>query len=148
MIDDTKNKLILAIQKFEDYAFLTDSLFAETYGIDESPIIAVTKRTIPRNGQLPYKGGIVKYRFHGNGCSFTFDGGSIVDFNYSPSNWQYEGISLFKFWVFLNDQIPELDDKEELERHLNELEKEGILIKVKPPYPIYRLANKINVEEE
>ncbi len=142
-----KIRLIQSLKKFVSYAFLTEQLFNAKYSF-EGPVIKSTtkhKGVIPMRGELEYNDQKVLYRFHGLGCEFTFDDDTIVDFNYSPPDWEFREISFFSFWQFVKSRISEFNDKELLQRYLDDLETENIIRRGVLPYSGYILIEKENI---
>jgi len=123
-----KEKLIDAIKQFIKYISITEDLFRNEIGKSIPPLVAAkSKKIIPLKGFLEFEGRKIEYQFHGYGCCLYFDEKTKIDFNYEPPDWNFEGISLFKFWEFVKFRIPEYEDKNLLKRDLINLEKEKII---------------------
>ena len=136
-----KQKLVSSIKEFEEYVGLGNKLLIKKFNLNSSPILnKAPKGIINPSGVLYYKEGEMKYRFHGTGCEFIYNKNTIVDFNYDTNSWKYIGFSLFKFWQFVKNRIPEFNDKELLKEYLKQLEDEGIIENKAPPFIAYKLA--------
>jgi hypothetical protein len=137
-------RLIQSLKDFVSYAFLTEELFNAKYSFEGPAIKSTTKHkgVIPMRGELEYKDQKISYRFHGLGCEFIFDDDTIVDFDYSPPDWQFKEISFFFFWQFVKSRIPEFNDKELLQNYLDGLETENIIRRGELPYSGYVLIEK------
>lgn len=129
------------LNEFRGLASLTELLFRETFNDDTSPILLSSRTTkVPKKGAINYRHYRVDYQFHGNGCKFRFQDGTILDFNYDPKlNWSFRGIDFFKFMDFLDSRKKVNLSRRGLEKGLDKLEEEGVINRVDPNFRLYNL---------
>jgi hypothetical protein len=124
-----ENNLHQLIVEYESYIRLGNTILAETYKTDISPILAKRQQIIPAQGTIEANGGQLSFRFHGMGCLFDFHG-TIVDFDYDFGDFVYRGFDPFKLKKFL-DTFPAtplfLKDQQVFEQSLAELLSKGII---------------------
>ncbi len=119
---------------------LVNTLFKEQYKLTTSPIKASSNNGIPKRGELITSNkSVLKYGFHGKGCSVVFKDATI-DFDYWGSDYCNCSVSAFYLLRFLREYENEhsfADD--EFYSVLDQLEKEGIIERTVPPYGPFNL---------
>lgn len=142
MEDNSENieLLLNQIKDFESLALMTNILFENTFGIQETPLLASRKKMIPRLGNLQFQDEKVDYQFHGNGCKFVFPQGKLVDFNYDSENWKYDGFDKYRFYDFLESKGVSIWNRDDLDHLFIKLEERSIIYRPNPSYAKYRLS--------
>ena len=85
---------------------------------------------IPREGSVIIEDQDVVYKIHGGGCTFTYDCGLVIDYDFVSRAGTTINFSPWKFSRFLNTvQTKKKYTQEELLSYLEEMVEEGLLIK-------------------
>lgn len=102
----------------------------EEYVISEHSLLsAYREKKIPKEGILQNN---IYYNFHGGGCYFEFDNGTI-DIDFGP-NGRYDGFDNYRLYDFLHaskiksEQYQELSNEEKFKTEFESLLKENVIL--------------------
>lgn len=129
-----------AFNEFCKRTELVNTLFKEQFKLTISPIKASSNNGIPKRGELITSNkSVLKYGFHGKGCSVAF-GDATIDFDYWGSDYYNCSVSTFYLLSFLKEYEKEYSfADDEFYSALDQLEKEGILERTVPSYGPFKL---------
>jgi hypothetical protein len=127
--NEKKHLIIEAISKYILCADYMCKLLKDEFGIVDEPLLmAYRQKMLPKTG---YLNELTNFDFHGAGCYFEFEGGSI-EIDFGP-NGRCDGFDAYRIHDFINstlkwDNLIELT-QENIAIYLEELFNEGIIMK-------------------
>ncbi len=120
--------IIQLINKYISCSKYMCLLLKESFEIGEATLLTAQKlKLIPKEGLLEEK---VSYSFHGGGCYFEFENGTI-DVDFGPAD-RCDGLDMHKLYNFLTDSnvsvCKELFDKNRFIESFNQLISDGYIV--------------------
>lgn len=84
----------------------------------------------PREGKLIINNKTIRYKFHGAGCTFKYENGLIIDYDFVSEMGTRVNFSPWKFNRFLESKRPSLKiTQQDLLKQIEQLVSDGLLVK-------------------
>ncbi|MDN5215973.1 hypothetical protein QQ020_28100 [Fulvivirgaceae bacterium BMA12] len=134
--------LIEIINEFEMIISIFENKIRSTYNFTVSPLLAYTRKIIPKTGSLKTDAGMMDYNFHGRGCEVRINA-KKVDFDYFGKDFRYNGFGGWKLWDFaksVGEKYKTILNREDFFKTIENLESKNILKRTNPPYATFKLV--------
>lgn len=128
-----KDRLIKFIELIQNI----ELIILESHGLKGEPIFKNAGK-IPKEDSISIDNQKVTYKIHGAGCTFKYDSGLILDYDFISEMGTTINFSPWKFSRFLNTVQTEKEySQEELLPYLERMVVEGLLVKHPAGFYLY-----------
>lgn len=115
--------------KFVELVQNLELVLLKDHGLHGEPMFKNAGK-IPREGYIEYDNQRITYKIHGGGCTYKYDDGLILDYDFVSRIGTTINFSPWKFSRFLNTLQTEKEySQEELVPYLEQMVEEDLLVK-------------------
>jgi hypothetical protein len=132
-----------AVFDFEFCVKKSNEMILSSFPEKLPPLIAYTKKIIPKNGEIKDGEFFLKFSFHGRGCRCQLNG-AIVDFDYFGDNFEYNGFEQWKLFQFVKSlrKYYDIQNEDFFNELFRELVEKKVLLRSSSKHLVYRLRNE------
>jgi hypothetical protein len=129
------------LSTYVDIILKCENCLKDNYNLENIPYLH--KGEIPKSGTMQFEGRLLKYNFHGSGCTFEL---GVIELSYDIyiDRENYIVTSPWKFLQFIKSYLKQASEINEIQiaNYLEKFSNEKIVKKVYPDYLVYEINLK------